>query len=339
LTVGGDRRPADPILAPTEARERSPAAASREYPAQAGYQCPARAGHQYVGRFAPSPTGDLHLGSLLAAVGSFLDARHHGGRWLVRIEDLDTSRNVPGSADRILRTLDGFGLHWDGPVEYQSRRIPLYLAALHNLEAAGRTFQCSCSRKDLAGSDTHYPGTCRNGPTRDGPSATRFRMEDSFLVLFDDRVQGTCYLDEIDSSDFVIRRKDGIIAYQLAVVVDDDAQHVSDVVRGADLLPSTGWQIALQRALGKRTPHYAHLPLVVEQTHEKLGKSRHAVPVDPAAATPLLANVLRMLNHAPPPELENDKPRLLLEWAARNWRLDRFHGLRTVTARDTPLAK
>jgi glutamyl-Q tRNA(Asp) synthetase len=323
LTVGEGRRPADPILAPAEARERRSAAGSS----------------QYVGRFAPSPTGDLHLGSLLAAVGSFLDARHQGGRWLVRIEDLDTPRNVPGSADRILRTLDAFGLHWDGPVEYQSRRIPLYLAAMHKLESAGRTFQCSCSRKELAGSDTRYPGTCRNGPTRGGPTATRFRMDDSFLVLFDDRVQGTCYPDELDSSDFVIRRKDGIIAYQLAVVVDDGAQHVSDVVRGADLLPSTAWQIALQRALEIPPPRYAHLPLVVEQTREKLGKSRHSVPVEPAAAAPLLTNVLRMLNHAPPPELENDKPLQLLQWAARNWRLDRFQRLRTVTARDTGRAK
>jgi glutamyl-Q tRNA(Asp) synthetase len=255
------------------------------------------------------------------------------------MEDLDTPRNVPGSADRILRTLDGFGLHWDGPVEYQSRRIPLYLAALHKLKSEGRTYPCSCSRKDLAGSDTHYPGTCRNGPTRGGPTATRFRMDDSSLVLFDDRVQGTCYLDEIDSSDFVIRRKDGIIAYQLAVVVDDDAQHVSDVVRGADLLPSTGWQIALQKALGMVAPRYAHLPVVVEQTHEKLSKSRHSVPIEPAAAVPLLANVLRMLNHVPPPELENDKPGRLLQWAARNWRLDRFQRLRSVTARDTSLAK
>ncbi len=197
---------ADPSLAPALARERDTAAASR-----------------YIGRFAPSPTGDLHLGSLLAAVGSFLDARHHGGQWLVRIEDLDTPRNVPGSADRILRTLENFGLHWDGPVEYQSRRLPLYQAALHKLKSEGRTFECACSRKVLGGNDTSYPGTCRNGPTRRGPTATRFRMNDNVVVLFDDRVQGSWALQRADSSDFVIRRKDEIIAYQLAVVVDDDA--------------------------------------------------------------------------------------------------------------------
>jgi glutamyl-Q tRNA(Asp) synthetase len=325
--------PADPTLAPAQARERVCAAADFENDVLP----PGRS--QYVGRFAPSPTGDLHLGSLLAAVGSFLDARHHDGRWLVRIEDLDTPRNVPGSADRILRALDGFGLHWDGAVEYQSRRIPLYLAAMHKLQSEGRTFECSCSRKALAATEFNYPGTCRRGPTRPGPTATRFRMDDGAVVLFDDRVQGKCALAPIDLSDFVIRRKDGIIAYQLAVVVDDDAQHVSDVVRGTDLLPSTGWQNALQRALAMPSPRYAHLPLVVEQTHEKLGKSRHSVPVAAAAATPALTNVLRMLNHAPPTELENDKPERLLQWAARNWRLDRFQHLRTVTTRDTALAK
>jgi glutamyl-Q tRNA(Asp) synthetase len=279
------------------------------------------------------------LGSLLAAVGSFLDARHHGGRWLVRIEDLDAPRNVPGSADRILRTLDGLGLHWDGPVEYQSRRVPLYVAALHQLESEERTFQCSCTRKQLAEGDTAYPGTCRDGPKRPGPTATRFRMDDPSLVFFDDRVQGTCSLDPGECCDFVIKRKDGIIAYQLAVVVDDGAQHVSDVVRGADLLASTGRQMALHRALGMRSPRYAHLPLVVGQTGKKLAKSRHSVPVDPAAAGPLLTNVLRLLNHAPPPELEHDQPQRLLQWAVRNWRLDSFRRLRIVTACDAARAK
>jgi glutamyl-Q tRNA(Asp) synthetase len=164
-------------------------------------------------------------------------------------------------------------------------------------------------------------------------------MDDRSVVLFDDRVQGACRSEPPDSSDFVVRRKDGIIAYQLAVVVDDGAQQVSDVVRGADLLSSTGRQIALQRALGITTPRYAHLPVVVEQTREKLGKSRHSVPVAPAAPAPLLANVLRMLNHWPPAELEKEKPQELLSWAARNWQLDRFQRLGTVTARDTARAK
>ena len=301
---------------------------------------------EYVGRFAPSPTGDLHLGSLLAAVGSYLDARHHGGRWLLRIEDLDTPRIVPGSADRILRTLDGFGLTWDGDVIYQSQRTALYRAALHELKSAGHTFECSCSRRELAdsagpaGTDTGYPGTCRNGPTRSAvATATRFRLtDDSFVVLFDDRVQGVCRFGRGELGDFVVRRKDQIIAYQLAVVVDDDAQHVSDVVRGADLLPSTAWQIALQRALAMRSPRYAHLPLVTAENAEKLGKSRHSVPVDPAQANAYLTTVLRLLNHPPPAELENDKPAQLLQWAARNWNVKAFERLQSVTARDTARA-
>lgn len=300
----------------------------------------AHLGSHYVGRFAPSPTGDLHLGSLLAAVGSYLDARHHGGRWLVRIEDLDTPRVVPGSADRILRTLDRFGLTWDGDVIYQSQRTEQYLAAVHELKSAGHTYECSCSRRELADmEDVGYPGTCRNGPTRAGvPTATRFRLTDDFVVLFDDRVQGPCRFGPRELGDFVVRRKDKIFAYQLAVVVDDDAQQVSDVVRGADLLPSTAWQFALQRALRMRSPRYAHLPLVVAESAEKLAKSRQSLPVDPARAGLLLTQVLRLLNHPPPPELQHDTPARLLQWAARNWHVQAFERLTSVTARDTALA-
>jgi glutamyl-Q tRNA(Asp) synthetase len=288
----------------------------------------------YVGRFAPSPTGDLHLGSLLAAVGSYLDARWHGGRWLVRIEDLDTPRVVPGSADRILHTLELFGLHWDGPVSYQHERVANYVAVVERLRASGLTFECSCSRRELAGGHeaSGYPGTCRSGPTRSGATATRFRVDDRLLVLFDDRVQGACRLELGKLGDFVIRRKDGIVAYQLAVVLDDRAQGITDVVRGADLLPSTGWQIALQRALGLPAPRYAHLPLVVAQNREKLAKSSHSVPVDAAAAAPTLAAVLHLLRHPPPPELQRDSPARLLEWARHSWNPRAFHGLQSVAA-------
>jgi len=259
----------------------------------------------------------------------------------VRIEDLDTPRVVPGSADRILRTLEGFGLEWDGEVVHQSRRADLYLAALERLEAGGHTFRCSCSRRDLGGSEENgYPGTCRNGPTRRGvPTCTRFRLADGFVVFFDDRVQGSCVFTEHELGDFVIQRKDRIVAYQLAVVVDDDAQHVTDVVRGADLLASTGWQIALQRALALPTPRYAHLPLLVQRNAEKLGKSRQSIPVGPERAATYLTAVLRLLNHPPPAELENDKPARLLAWAARNWDVTAFERLRSVTVSDTAHAK
>jgi glutamyl-Q tRNA(Asp) synthetase len=193
----------------------------------------------------------------------------------------------------------------------------------------------------LAGSeDTGYPGTCRNGPTRTGiPTSTRFRIPTDAVVFFDDPIQGSCRFDAAELGDIVIRRKDQIVAYQLAVIVDDAAQHVSNVVRGADLLLSTGWQISLQKALSLPSPRYAHLPLVVEQSREKLGKSRHSVPVDPQLASAYLTMVLRMLNHPPPPELENDTAARQLAWAAHNWRLGALTGVRSVTARDTAHAK
>lgn len=294
----------------------------------------------YVGRFAPSPTGDLHLGSLLAAVGSYADARHHGGRWHLRIEDLDTPRVVPGSAERILRTLEAFGLEWDGPVVYQSQRLSLYADALEQLRLAGLTFKCSCSRRALDGlADSGYPGTCRNGPTRAGVlTATRFKMQ-SDSIAFQDRVQGAQLLDGRELGDVVVRRKDGIIAYQLAVIVDDAEQRVTDVVRGADLLPSTGWQIALQRALLLPTPRYAHLPLVLGPHGEKLSKSRYSVPVEARFAAAWLGTVVRMLNKKLPVELERDGARAVLAWAVSNWDSATFAGQRSVTARDTANAK
>jgi glutamyl-Q tRNA(Asp) synthetase len=285
-------------------------------------------GSSYVGRFAPSPTGSLHLGSLVAAVGSFVDARKAGGRWLLRMEDLDTARVVPGCSDQILRTLEAFGLCWDGAVEYQSRRADLYAHALHSLQARGLTFECSCSRRELANTvETGYPGTCRAGPTRCGPTATRFRIDDSAVVLFDDRIQGACRFEMRTLGDTVIRRRDGAFAYQLAVVVDDAAQGVSDIVRGADLLESTAWQIQLQQALQLPRPLYGHLPVVVEATRGKLAKSRRSLAIEPARAGSQLHAALGLLRHPPPAELEHAPPAALLEWAIPNWNLDTFHGM------------
>lgn len=249
------------------------------------------------------------------------------------MEDLDRTRVIPGCADRILRTLERFGLCWDGEVTWQSDRLERYRAAADELRSRGLTFQCSCSRRDLSGNgDKGYPGTCRGGPTGRGPTATRFRIDEGQFVSFDDRVQGRCEVELRALGDFVITRKDGIPSYQLAVVVDDAEQHVTDVVRGADLLECTGWQIALQRALALPALHYAHLPLVVESTRAKLAKSRRSVPVDAVQATPQLAAALRLLNHSPPAELRHASPGSLLEWAERAWNLDLFHGRRTVVA-------
>jgi glutamyl-Q tRNA(Asp) synthetase len=280
----------------------------------------------YVGRFAPSPTGSLHLGSLVAAVGSYLDARKAGGRWLVRMEDLDTSRVIPGCAAGMLRTLEAFGLLWDGEVEYQSRRTHLYAESLESLRSAGRTFECSCSRRELTSTETGYPGTCRTAPTRCGPTATRLRIDETATVSWLDRVQGPCQFALSVLGDPVIRRRDGAFAYQLAVVVDDAAQGISDVVRGADLLQSTAWQIHLQQALGLPVPRYAHLPVVMEAEHGKLSKSRGSLAIDPANSGSQLSAALSILQHEPPAELQHAPPGELLAWATSVWALDRFQG-------------
>jgi glutamyl-Q tRNA(Asp) synthetase len=289
-------------------------------------------GRAPLGRFAPSPTGPLHLGSLLAATGSYLDARAAGGRWLVRIEDLDTARVIPGCADSQLRTLEAFGFEWDGEVILQSNRLEAYRAALAELGALGRTYRCSCSRKDLAGDGQDgggYPGTCRNGPSKPGPTAVRFRVSDASLH-FDDAFLGPREFDLAACGDFVVERRDGIPSYQLAVVVDDAWQGITRVVRGADLLSSTPWQIDLQRALGFRAPSYGHLPLVVEADGSKLSKSRRALslealagnrgPIDPTAVPRVLTSTLTLLSQRPPPDLVHSSIKDVWKWAIAHWR-------------------
>jgi glutamyl-Q tRNA(Asp) synthetase len=278
-------------------------------------------GREPLGRFAPSPTGPLHAGSLLAAVGSYLDARTAGARWLVRIEDLDTPRVLAGCADDQLRTLEAFGFEWDGDVLYQSARRDAYRAALADLEAAGRIFPCSCTRKDLAGNGDEaqgYPGTCRRGPAKPGPTSRRFRVGDG-PIHCDDLFLGPRRFDLAALGDFVVERRDGIATYQLAVVVDDAHQGVTRVVRGADLLDSTPWQIELQRALGAPTPIYGHLPVLLEPDGRKLSKSDRAVPIDPAAAIDALVSTLTLLSQAPPPELRAGSIADAWKWAFSHW--------------------
>jgi glutamyl-Q tRNA(Asp) synthetase len=285
---------------------------------------------QYVGRFAPSPTGSLHLGSLVAALGSYADARSQSGRWLVRLEDLDRARIVKGSAERILRTLEVFGLHWDGGIEYQSERSAHYAQALASLIALGVTFECSCSRRQRD-RESGYPGTCRARPTRSGPTATRFRVAD-LLVPVEDRLQGRCEFELRERGDVIIRRRDGAFSYQLAVVVDDAEQGVTDVVRGADLLDSTPWQIALQQALKLPTPRYAHVPLVVEPGGEKLAKSKRSVALETSRAGPQLFQALSLLRQDPPAALEPEAPSVIVQWACNNWRPERLLAVREVRA-------
>lgn len=289
-----------------------------------------------AGRFAPSPTGPLHLGSLLAAVGSYLDARSRGLRWLVRIEDLDTPRVVPGCADEMLRTLETFGFEWDGEILYQSTRREAYREALTVLGRQGRIFDCSCSRKQLAGAGNEetpgYPGTCRQGPTRSGPTSRRFRVSDS-TVEFDDLFQGRQSFDLRDCGDFVVERRDGIASYQLAVVVDDEFQGVNRVVRGADLLASTPWQLDLQDALGFTRPIYGHLPLLLEADGSKLSKSGHALPLDPSQVAKGLTTTLTHLSQLPPADLTGFAPRDVWKWAFEHWNPQALVGNGTALVR------
>lgn len=254
----------------------------------------------YRGRFAPSPTGPLHLGSLLAAMGSYLEACRHGGQWLVRMEDLDPPREVPGAADQILRSLEAHGFEWHGAVIFQSARSEQYSQAISRLQAAGLLFACRCSRRELASladqpsAGPVYPGTCRGRNLADRPGrALRFRVP-ARQLCFDDGLQGrNCSDLTHDCGDFVVRRRDGLIAYQLAVVVDDADQGISHVVRGADLLDSTARQVALQEALGLPTPAYMHLPLIVGNDGQKLSKQNGAVGLDDRQA---LANLTRVFS-------------------------------------------
>jgi len=249
------------------------------------------------------------------------------------MEDLDTPRVVPGSADLILRTLEAFGLGWDGEVEYQSRRTEHYEAALAALSRDGFTYQCSCSRRELADAEAEgYPGTCRAGPARPGPTAWRFRIDDSEVAQFEDRIQGPQTFALRQLGDVIVRRRDGVIAYQLAVTVDDAAQCITDVVRGADLLESTPWQIAIARAMGLRSPMFAHLPLVVEPDGSKLAKSRRSAPVDLLRSGAWLMQTLRLLGQNPPSELEGAPPSIQLAWAVRHFCMTPQFRFRAVRA-------
>jgi glutamyl-Q tRNA(Asp) synthetase len=275
----------------------------------------------YIGRYAPSPTGPLHFGSLVAALASWLDCRQAEGRWLLRMEDLDQPRVMPGAADTILRQLEDFGLHWDGEVVFQSRRTALYEAALERLQ--DKVYSCTCTRRELDDSALAidgarvYPGICRNGASGSRAPATRVRTT-AERIDFIDRVQGPqsqCL--ERDIGDFVLRRADGQFSYQLAVVVDDAAQGVTDVVRGADLLQSTVRQIWLQRLLKLPTPRYLHVPVVVNERGEKLSKQTHA----PDARREDIPAALRFLGLEAPSDVA---PAALLSWARGAWSVARL---------------
>lgn len=291
----------------------------------------------YIGRFAPSPTGSLHFGSLIAAVASYLEAYKAGGKWLVRMEDLDAPREMPGAAADILRTLDAFGFTWEGPVVYQSQRLDHYNAAIDNLREQGLVYPCACSRKEIADSATSgidgliYPGTCSHGlPADKMPRAWRLRVKDE-EIEFRDHIQGLLSQNLArDIGDFVLKRADGIYAYQLAVVVDDALQGVTDIVRGADLLDSTPRQIYLQRTLRLPSTSYAHVPVAANERGEKLSKQTLAMPLDMQQPQLLLWQALDFLRQNPWPELKQASLATLWSWARTHWQLTSIPSQRAI---------
>lgn len=297
------------------------------------------AARDYRGRFAPSPTGPLHFGSLVAALASWLDARAAAGTWLVRIEDVDRARSRREAADEILRTLAACGLEWDEEILCQSRRGDRYRQALRRIEQAGRLYPCRCSRREIADSallpdgSRRYPGTCRGGlPAGERARAWRVRV-DPGPICFEDRLQGRqCQDLASEVGDFVLERADGSFAYQLAVVVDDADQAITDVVRGADLLGSTARQIWLQRLLGLPEPRYLHVPVAVDAAGRKLSKQTHAPALDAASAVSALPDALAFLGHAVAPELAGAPAAELLAWAVANWSIERIAPVRARPA-------
>ncbi|EGC53609.1 TPA: tRNA glutamyl-Q(34) synthetase GluQRS [Neisseria meningitidis] len=281
----------------------------------------------YTGRFAPSPTGLLHIGSLLTAAASYADARSNGGKWLVRMEDLDPPREMPGAASHILHTLEAFGFEWDGEVAYQSRRYALYEETLCRLKTAGLVYPCHCSRKDWQagarrGADGFvYNGRCRHPGQRPAPQgkqpAWRIRVPDRVIGFSDGIVGGYAQNLAGDIGDFVLLRADGYWAYQLAVVADDAEQSVTHIVRGQDLLVSTPRQIYLQQCLGVPTPQYAHLPLLTNAQGQKWSKQTLAPALDLNRREQLLRQVFRYLKLPEAPE--TDRPAELLDWAVAHW--------------------
>jgi len=285
-------------------------------------------GSQVVGRFAPSPTGPLHFGSLVTAVGSYCLARRAGGRWLLRMEDLDLPRVVPGAADKILLSLEQLGLHWDDEIVWQSRRTAAYVEAVEYLREKGMVFDCACSRKEIILSAPHpgeegpiYPGTCKPGlPPGRKPRALRIAVPEK-QICFRDGVFGPLQQVLAEAvGDFVLRRADGLFAYQLAVVVDDAASGINQVVRGADLLSSTPRQIFLHACLGNPVPEYVHLPLVVDIRGRKISKRDGVVPpVHEHDAARLVARALDFLGQTVPDCLQGSPPAELLSWAVQNF--------------------
>lgn len=286
----------------------------------------------YTGRFAPSPSGPLHFGSLVAAIASFLDAKAHRGTWLVRMEDLDPAREPPGAADTILEQLADYGMWSDQPVLYQSQRLDAYRQALGTLEEAGLCYPCDCSRQQVRAMGSVYDGRCRN--RRNPPvkaSAIRLKVDEQ-TIQFNDLVQGPQTLNlATETGDFIIKRKDGLFAYQLAVVVDDHFQKVTHVIRGYDLLDSTHRQIYLQQQLGIPTPCYGHVPVVTNEQGQKLSKQHFAEPISSTERRSVLHAAINYLGLTPPRHHHQARIRDQLDWAIEHWDIQTVPRLAAIT--------
>lgn len=282
----------------------------------------------YVGRFAPSPTGPLHIGSLLAAMASYLQARAAKGRWLVRMEDLDPPREQAGAADDILRTLEAFGFEWDDNVLYQHTRSEHYEAALQQLADRELIYYCQCSRKQIAAqaqtgvNGPVYPGTCRQ--LKHNRGAIRIQVPDKLYTIADSVQPALEHNLRQETGDFILKRADGLYAYQLAVVIDDADQHITEVVRGSDLFTLTPAQVFLQQTLGLTTPAYVHLPVIINQAQQKLSKQTGARAIRPEQASSLLYDCLHFLHQNPPTELAHETPDQIWRWAMAHWDLSKL---------------
>lgn len=277
----------------------------------------------YLGRFAPSPSGPLHFGSLVCALASYLDAKQQGGQWHLRIEDIDPPREVPGAAERIVRSLEQHGLGWDGPVLWQSQRSTQYEAVLEDLRRAGHIYPCSCTRKRLESLGHRYDGYCRQHPATP-PAAWRLTVAADQDVVFTDRHLGRQIQNLGAQGDYIIHRKDGLYAYALAVVVDDWQQGFTHVVRGSDLLGATGNQIYLFSLLGAKAPSYAHIPVIADAQGQKLSKQNHAPALDEATPGRNLWRALWALGATPPLELAQAPPNQVIDWGQQHWRLSQL---------------
>jgi len=292
----------------------------------------------YTGRFAPSPTGPLHFGSLVAAISSYAQARQQHGRWLLRIEDVDLPRCDPTSTKLILEALEAYGMHWDGDIVYQSQRNELYQAALDKLAIQKMIYGCACSRKEISkntpstSKNTIYPGTCRDG-LAEGKTARSIRVRtNNQKISFYDALQGN-YTQNIseDVGDFIIKRADDLFAYQLAVVVDDEEQGVTHVVRGSDMLSSTPRQIFLQQCLGYSTPDYIHTPLAINPDGSKLSKQNKAPAVELDDPRPTLLKALDFLCQQPPAELRDSDIDSIWKWVIQHWSLKSIPAKQAIT--------